>query len=334
MKQILSFMCLIIGLLLGEHCYAQQTNKFFNYKLKGYPKDMPCYLIAKDLQQKFYEETKIQHVRADCIAEDINGFDIIIKYEADEPVKIVSTEEGSFVWPAGAYTTKEECIAKSNIEKQVFKDETGLNPFVAYCYKNNYVSQFPWELRIDAFGTSNVKSFRNGLLLWGIPVNASSYELFIKELQDILYNMEDTKVSYVVVRPKLVYLELVIRYYASKPLNLKLMSFGSFTNKAECALEYESLIEIFNALEFKTLKSYCSNVLAIQNIELNALYKEIENFRVIQLLEKYKTFSECLENKDAVLQYQKEVIGRPVVGGICTKNLEDHFYVIKSFERL
>ena len=108
----------------------------FRYSLNSVPhSEGGCLQTAVKLKDLFQKITGIEETWASCENATSFGYDIVISYSAPQSVDIVSTEYVYLITdPKGGYQTQAECLDNFEFEVDLFRNETGLEPFFAYCY--------------------------------------------------------------------------------------------------------------------------------------------------------------------------------------------------------
>lgn len=129
-----------------------------------------CNLDVQAIAQRFGADAGVEVLGAGCARNDVlQIIDGTITYVAVERAAVTTSDIHNFLAHNGHYRSVDDCQAALTRELPVFGQETGLTPFVSYCYKANNAGLPRYRVRIDAIGTSTVKKW-------------SSYDSFYNQL--------------------------------------------------------------------------------------------------------------------------------------------------------
>lgn len=149
-------------ILMGNAWALASDTKWHTYSLFRFPKGkLSCAETARDIGSKFEKATGQAIFRASCEKETSLGYDLQVTYGSLTPVPLVTTanEQGGLGY-LGLYGTMGECQSAIPREEKSFSDNTGLVPFVSYCYKESDLSKTPFTIRVDGFGAAKLLPHR------------------------------------------------------------------------------------------------------------------------------------------------------------------------------
>lgn len=158
----LKFKILAALVVAGSSVSSAIDTKWHTYSLYRFPKGkLSCAETAQDIGGKFEKATGQAIFRASCEKDSSLGYDLQVSYGSLTPVPLISTanEQGGIGY-LGLYRSIGECQAAIPKEEKSFSENTGLAPFVSYCYKESDLSKTPYTIRVDGFGAAKLLPHR------------------------------------------------------------------------------------------------------------------------------------------------------------------------------
>lgn len=287
------------------------------YILEGYPKGTePCVAIAARIGADVARAAGVKVVRAYCASEDANGFVIKVAYEASEPIRPVSTlsRGGGF----GTFPGRQECEAALAIESRAFADATGLEPVVSYCLRDTRADKDAWSIRIDSFGSPQLKP-----QTWTVPIftrpDGVSRAVFLGGIEQKLW-AQGVPVRFVVWKPVSGYAELGVSYYAAQRLEFAFNEPAKFDAKAQCQAALVEMSPLLAARTPEPLAFYCGQQM-IGGWELAWMFKNAPSLKTAMASDSFKSYADCLAKRAQVAEYYRQSLGHQVVGAICSREV-------------
>lgn len=168
------YAALAFWIIIGAELQAQAAT--FTYRLYDFPKSdsLNCEAAAKNLGDLVAQIANVQVKSAICSSEFRDAYAIVVTYEAASRLNVVTTSLSSpNTFGNGIYRSIAECRADLPRQIDQFKKSTGLNPIVHYCSDTGWSDNYPIRLRIEGFGTPDVRPFNFSKHIFGVPVYAS-----------------------------------------------------------------------------------------------------------------------------------------------------------------
>jgi hypothetical protein len=308
---------------------ASAGTKIFRFQMATYPKSAAgCHAAAKDVGSRFAVATS-QGIRlARCLSEDAEGYRILVEYESETPVPLVTTTAGNGLYPAGQYKTRAACEAEIPALSQIFETETKLLPTFAYCERDEFSVSYPWYVRLDAFGTAARRPRVGGYFIFGLPLNyaAGAYgaELIAALAQ------AGVRVTHVRSHSGGAHAALSVTYYSERRLDFDPKELTQHFDKQQCLSQLAEAKAELAQFSVRPLMVYCG-VDFLSTVELTAIYSEGPDLRVTSSAETFPSFADCRAGKAALITKYQTELKLPVLGGVCANGRRG--FVLRLFEK-
>lgn len=126
-----------------------------------------CNTQLQVIASEFQRQSGVRLIGTECKPETYTGgLSGQIVYSAPDRVTSWSTTSTTFGEELDLFVTREQCETGLASELELFKRETGLQPFLAFCHKTSEIGMPRYRTRIDAIGTSDVRRYESGALVY------------------------------------------------------------------------------------------------------------------------------------------------------------------------
>lgn len=117
-----------------------------------------CHAQAKLLAEIFTKVTGLT-ATGSCYAIQPEGNDLLIQYQASEPLNVISSvPDLDFPGRGYEFSTQGECESEIEKEKLTFQSETGSEPLLAFCRaRENYYGLKRWALVLEGVGNQQTQ---------------------------------------------------------------------------------------------------------------------------------------------------------------------------------
>lgn len=306
-----------------------RADNLYRYELTSYPANSTgCAATAASLGQRFSATTGKSVYQAACVQQTRLGYDISLTYRSLDELPLVSTskEDGGFGY-LGIYRSMEDCARNLSQEVTWFRDATGLEPFLSYCFKESDINETPYAARIDAFGSASLHPYRFDALVFGALLDGTDVlDEILSAARSEGINATMTTVAHdgsenLVVR----YFDppensLARLYYFSAKEFGKFYSYDTVATKNACRAELEDAKAGF-ATEFTTPSVwFCVWDQMLFTARLYAVRVKPERDRLFFELapNRYETYADCHSDRDRVLEYYRRDLGKDAYAGVCS----------------
>jgi hypothetical protein len=256
-----------------------------------------------------------------CEVNPSRTFDLVIEYAKPVAANLVTTFE-EFDYVHGLYDSSEECAAHYDEDLATFKNQTGLEPLLAYCYREPLSEDMDntWTMRIDGFGTPTkspqhlARDFYHGIN--GDPSALASH---LKETLES-YGASGTKVK---IKASANRATIHAFYYAEKALPIVHFSEGQFSNLQLCEGYRDQMREVFARAGGQSVVFFCGGSSYASTVSVYTAGIVMQPLATDLTSVKYSTFDAC-EAKRAVTEAAwRNGLQKNVIGSICS--IEDAF---------
>lgn len=274
-----------------------------------------CQQAESWIIEKFAKLAEASVLSHGCERNPSRTFDLVIEYAKPTVANLVSTYE-EFDYVHGLYDSAEDCVAHYDEDMTIFKNQTGIEPLLAYCLREPLAGDLAdsWIMRIDGFGTPKKspqhisKDFFHNV--FG-DVNAMGAQL--KATLDA-FGAADTKVK-IMTRDNRGSVHAM--YYAEKNLPLVQYNEGQFNTLAACESYRDTMREIFakaggqSAIYFCGTMGYTSTYYVYSvGIVMQPMATELTSL-------KYSTFEACEAKRAETEASWRNGLQKDVIGSIC-----------------
>jgi hypothetical protein len=278
-----------------------------------------CHDQAAELSRKFTVLTGLQ-ATGQCEATSPQGTDILIRYQASEPLNVVtSAAEVGFPGEGYEFDSNANCSNHLAGEVQSFATLTGHEPLLAFCRKQeNYYGRVRWALIVEGFGSSDKKISWASSLFPGKP----SSVLASRVTSDVKNTFTD---SFTNVRQVFLqddehgHLRLTVNYYGKYDEQIQAHPLASVNTMDQCELALSEMRKISaDNPAVKTL-SYCVNNPYSLGADLVIVLDVTRWYRTRQAAETFKTYEECAVAKPGLIETYRSHYPDTILGGFCTE---------------
>ncbi|MCB0405012.1 MAG: hypothetical protein KDD51_09510 [Bdellovibrionales bacterium] len=327
MKHVLLFSTLLVSTILTAEPAV------YRYKLEGFPKENPnCHLAAMEAGKTFAAANpQVALTSAVCIAQNQDGYDFEIRYEAEERVKLVSTTEG--VSPTlssrARFKTREACEKQIPADRELFESTTGLTASFAFCYRDAFENRIPYGLRIDAYGDATLTPHVSDYPIFAVPESMTG-EQYGNALASNLAK-HGAQVYAIVSHSGLAMGSIAVHYYAEKRIYFYSDELTKVPLTAQCEAQVPEAVEALAQSANPPVLVYCARPGVTGLSELTVVFADRPTFRNNRSIEEFTTYEECESTRPELLSFYKETLHRPVLGGFCSRQ-ESMEFRIQLFE--
>lgn len=282
--------------------------------------EQACLETERWVVPRFAALAEAQVLSHGCELNPSRTFDLVIQYAKPTVANLVSTYE-EFDYVHGLYTSAEECVAHYDEDMTIFRNATGLEPLIAYCFRDRGGEDLEtaWTMRIDGFGTPKLapqhlaRDFYNG-----INGDIAQYESqMLTALQS--FGARDVKVKILSSSDRST---IHAFYYAEKRLPMTQYSEGQFKTLAACE-GYRSLMsEIFTRADGYTLIYMCGQNNYSEKVYLYTAGVVMQPLATELTAINYPTVEACEAKRRETESSWRDGLQKNVIGSICA--IEDN----------
>jgi hypothetical protein len=299
--------------------FAETSSARFLYQLYDFPKvNSNCHLEAKGLAQRFTATTGVA-ATGECKAIKEQSYDIFIYYSADQELPRVSTYPEMFLQNRiHIFPTEASCKERLVSEVDYFKSVTGLEPWTSFCAINEtYYGVKTWALRIDAFGTPDIKPFWAEAFMLG-SVDGMT-ETAAEEMIGANFRKTGTDVRLVHFRNDAKGMrQFSMLYYNSKSLNIEIQVLAStLDSRSQCQTELSLVAEQIPDVLPHTV--FCADNQYVRSFEVVGIVDVASWFKPRLSVESFVNYEACTAGRDALVDMYRNTVGLDLAVGLCTK---------------
>lgn len=325
----------IFGLVLAL-CSVGNAADVFHHEVLQYPKGDSCAQRAIELGAQLERVGNVSIYFAGVIKEQKSVCDIKISYIADKKIDFINTldSSGLGVYHSGIKATEEECNVELSREVELFRKYTGREEWVAYCLRNDSLSdKLPWSPVVEGVGPGKLKFYSSSAIASLTPND--SWETVFKDAWKIA-SLNGTGLVSVVGRN---YLgagdkEIGIRFYAAERLFLRFDGVAEHNDPLICEQQIEKVRSELLQAKHKPLAVFCGKY-ADKKYRLGVfvLSKELFDLGNIRAIEDPKTFASldvCRDELPRIVEFYKTKLNKAILSGMCSNAKND--YQVTLFE--
>lgn len=313
-------MSTILTMLCSSVALSEVRSQRFLYQLYAYPKSTEnCHIEARRLADRFASLTGTT-AAGECKAIHESSVDIFIYYSGSQELPLVSTYPDMVMQDRiHIFSTESSCQEHLATEASYFELKTGLTPFVTYCVLDEtYSGLKSWAIRIDSFGTPDVKPFWAESFMVGQVdgMTESAAESLISDT----FKRSGIDVRRVHLRndPKGLR-QFSMLYYNSKPLSIEIQVLAStLDSREQCQAELATVTSVLNTSTPNTL--FCAANNYINAFEVLGVIELTSWFKSKLSVESFKTYLECSQSRDQVLDIYRNTVGLNIATGLCYRS--------------
>jgi hypothetical protein len=291
----------------------------WSWKIDGLPASGDCWDKAAEIGSRFQSVTGIRPTDVRCSAITAEAFDILLEYESESRLPLLSTR-GSSRGSVGQFQTLEECRATLGRATASFKTNTGLEPITADCHKDTFVRTHQWGWRIESFGNAAKKPFIESELILEDPASMTWRDLGLSLRTALSERGIQTEfMSFRGNGP--VERRVTMLYYAADSFDLNNVQHGRYDSQEDC---FEELPHVSSTLTIgRPLVTLCSSAGVGGTHYIMGFWMNGPGTRQVSSPENWPTLKECRANLDAIVEAWR-ARGQDVKGAFCAKP-EDAF---------
>lgn len=323
MRQVTTRFCSFWSLMLVSSAALAEVHV---YKLTQIAQtEAVCQQTENWIVEKFARLADATVLNHGCEMNASRAYDLLIEYANPMAVNVVSTyDELDHVH--GLFDSSASCEAHYDQDLAIFKNQTGLEPLLAYCFRERLVGadQDSWTMRIDGFGTPK-KSPQHVSKDFYYPISGDM-DAYRRELQSALeaFGAADVNIR---ISNGANHATVHAMYYAEKRLPLVVYNEGTFSSLQSCERYRETMREIFAKADGRSAMYFCGTIpyTGIYNLYAAGLVMQPLATDVTSI--KYGSFESCEAKRAETEAAWRTGLNKNVVGSICA--MED----ILSFDR-
>jgi hypothetical protein len=311
----------------------------FNHEIKTYPRTKECSEIALELAEKFHNVASVEVYWAGVTTETKETCDIKISYLNNQRLEIVRNidTDGIEALQHGTQATLENCVGGLEREKELFRNLTGLEPWIAYCFKeNSLLNPYPWVAKVEAFGQPALRLFSTQTISFLSP--SQPWKAVFNEAWRNGKRNEIDLVS-VIGRPYIMAgdSEITIRYYGTKRLHLNFSELANHTESSTCEKQITKLSEELFQSQTPPLAVFCGQeskeVFKLGIFALSEGILGLGNLKVIEDPKGYGSYDACRAELPTAISFYKTKLNKNILSGMCGNKVKERFE-ITLFEEL
>ncbi|MFM8269089.1 MAG: hypothetical protein ACKN9V_02785 [Pseudomonadota bacterium] len=310
----------VVCALVSGVVYAREL-RTYAYLAKDLPSSPGenCHFQARALAERFSNLTGLP-ASGTCQNIDAKGNDIVIRYQAEEPLNVVSSlPDLDFPGSGYEFSSQAECEAEIQKEQTVFQEVMGKAPLLAFCrFKENYYGLRRWALVLEGFSNSKTRLAWSSSLIPGRPSDRQIAR--IKSAVKEKLNRPGVNIRFVFVQEdERGHLRLTIQYYGDYHEQLKGFSLSGVDSLEACGQGLHD----FNAME-KTVPQFvtvsdCFNNPYRRGADLFVVVDVLRWFKFQQSAESFASYDQCRIEKDRLVEFYKKEVAPSVLEGFCTE---------------
>jgi hypothetical protein len=301
------------------------------YQLNAYPKSSEnCHVEARRLADRFAALTGTT-ATGECKAIHDSSVDIFIYYSGSEELQLVTTYPDMVMQDRiHIFPTETSCQEHLGREASYFEVKTGLTPFVTYCVLDEtYYGLKSWAIRVDAFGAPEVRPFWAESFMVGQVdgMTESAAESLIADT--FKHSGIDVRRVHLRNDPKGLR-QFSMLYYNSQPLSIEIQVLAStLDSREQCQTELATVTSVLNTSTPNTL--FCAANNYINAFEVLGVVELTSWFKSKLSVESFKTYSECAQSRDQILDMYRNTVGLNIATGLCYRT--EGVWRLNLFER-
>lgn len=295
----------------------------YHHELREYPRGQSCEATAVDVARQFSTASGVEIYWAGAIKESATTCDLKISYLGDERIEIASSVDRS---PHGTYRngttrTLDDCMADLPREMTVFKTNTGLEPWISYCYQESkFLNDFPFFPVIEGIGNGANTLFASDDIV-DLPPN----EGWPETLSGIWKASADQGIAMasIALRP---YIgapnkEIIIRFYAKERLYLRSEGIAEHKEPEICEQQINEIRLGLAKAEHPPVAVYCGQYAnkryRLGIITLSESIIGIGNLELIEDPKQFTTLDACRADLSGTLDFYQKKLGKNALAGMC-----------------
>lgn len=293
----------------------------FRYSIQMYPAvNRSCDEIGQNIADRFTNITQQIVESWTCRASRPGTFDLTLFYLANERLRLESTWHAKLT-PEGTYQTSKQCWEDREAKIQQFREVTGLEPVVAYCFQEAYpnTSDHSYVLRIDAFGEGSNRHFSHDIPLGEALQRPSIGFLteFLKGIEDGLSSAGADVFAVFIRNDPFGIAKVSLNYYNDAPVDLRFSGAGLFGDYDTCETQRRSAVTSSASVGQKILASSCVK-LGFATWQLTLVHFPTPEVRPEEFPTIYSDLLTCQQQIHHVIKDAQERYGWKVQTGFCT----------------
>lgn len=328
-----------LRLLLGtaaSFCISTAASAaIYTYEIDGsWATADDCSITAAEVTAAFNQRAQV--LSSLCEASE-SGFKLQVAYAASARIETISTLTKYLLEPEtyGGYPSKEDCLANLAGERSLFQSNTGLQPFVAICFKEGGGSiahdHYDWNLRIEAMGPVSAGARLPNELALNMVGYFLTPEATIRQAISAALAARDLRPAFVQAHHANSVANLIkIRAYSQAELDLNKTTFATFTDGQSCFQEADRLNKSAYANEAFYLTAFC---MSLTPVSILTETQTPANLRVVYLADlgsglaykdlpqplpgSFETFAQCDAQRPSIIGNLEQALGKTVRASFC-----------------
>lgn len=274
-----------------------------------------CEANDQPVATRFAEVTNSKILSHGCEQNPGRSWDMVIEYaRASAPTLVTNYSEFDSVH--GLYESQADCMARRDDDVNTFREATGLEPVVAYCYRD-YLQDHDddsWTLRMDAFGSAKLHPQIFSRQLYRTSnIDADATEASIKATLTA-FGATGANARITGGRDRT---SIMVSYYAAKELSLVEYYEGYFRSDAHCESYRNELREIYAQAGGQTAAFFCVGNSYSEYRRIFTVGVVTEPLATEVTAVKYHTFEACEAKRAETEEAWRTGLDRNIVGSIC-----------------
>lgn len=317
MLNTIIYLASLVFLVDGAASAFAQTQRF-EYRVNFYPvSSEQCPDAARSVGEKFSQMTGLTVLQTSCQSRVIRTLDLVIAYEAETPVKVVSTFD-EYGHEQGFYPTLASCTANFQTEMQKFQEYTGLPVLAAYCYTLSEIRgdyENPYVLRIESVGVPRLKPINFERTIYAKPLEPGP---------QIAERIRQASAAKGFTWPRVLVdysgslNRVMLRYYGARPKPIAFLQYTAYETPEECYARIPEVKSVLTAANAEPMTMFCAQKEFWGSTLLYTLAYVQGTYDDKKQDNNYGTMAACDVDKSRVMGWYRESQGLDVAGAVCS----------------
>lgn len=312
MNRVMQLVYLLIVGFVAEPSFAG----IHSYRIQQFtPSLQTCQVNESQVAERFKQQTGAKILSHGCEVTMRRSYDIVIEYARETIPEIVTTYD-ELRNLHGFFATEGECLAQLEPQVLIYRENTGLEPTVAFCFYDHVNASIDpsWTLRIDGFGSPRLKPFNYTRAFFETAFDAS-----VNIESGIMRALSARGAAGVLTRVGLGrnLTTINVLYYAERKLGLVEYDTAYFTGLTHCESYRGLLTSVYDRAGGNIMAYVCAGSTLSKRVRAYALGIVTEPLATDLTSMKYPTFEACEAKRSEVEEAWRTGLERNVIASVC-----------------
>ena len=305
-------------LAISAFCLSAQAAfaGIHNYRIEQITQAKEACVSNEELvTNRFAQLTNSKILSHGCEQNPGRSYDMVIEYARPSAPNFVTTYS-EFASVHGLFKTAEDCAARRNSDVETFRNATGLEPIVAYCFQDyhNEDHDTSWTLRMDAFGSPKMSPYNHSRYIYSSThADTNEVEASIKSAL-AAHGAIGANTLVTTGRDRTT---IMISYYAVKELSIVEYEQGHFASLTQCENNRPLLNDIYSRAGGHSVAFFCAESSFSDFIRAFALGIVTQPLASELTSMSYQTFESCESKRTETEEAWRVGLERNIIGSIC-----------------